>query len=468
MKRHVQETGIRKWFGDDLIELQNQPLKAIDEFFKPYASCVISGCEVSGSSINPGLIAFVWDSAGQKYAKVVPFPGATGVSVWPQYLYLQETAITREYQSGGVKNIAIDSKAAMTSNLPAFPYVRILATGPEKTFRDVIQTSSFRFVTDNQILNWNDKPTVLAFNTHVGDTTAHITAAERTSWNDKVASGTFNTHNGDNTRHITAAERISWNDKVAIGTFNALANKAWTTDNFNPGSYSDVNHTHSILYGNMAEIITAANNSFVDLRFSSPANDWARIRLQSGVFSFIDGTNDNALRDIKAGNISSNGCYVFHTGNLNRNDADFTVRTLFLNEPSVRSWNIQALGGRLKVWTGDGLGNIYINGYGVFSEGTLNRPDIDFTARDIMCKNLKAYSQSWAGVSSLEFGSTSILASISKPGSTADIAFSTMYNSALVERMRILANGYIGINKSDPAHMLDVNGEICATDLIIA
>jgi aspartyl/asparaginyl-tRNA synthetase len=34
MKRHVQETGIRKWFDDDLIELQNQPLKAIEEFFK--------------------------------------------------------------------------------------------------------------------------------------------------------------------------------------------------------------------------------------------------------------------------------------------------------------------------------------------------------------------------------------------------------------------------------------------------
>lgn len=467
MKRHVQETGIRKWFGDDLIELQNQPLKAIDDFFKPYASCVISGCEVSGATINPGLIAFVWDSGGQRYAKVVPFAGASGVSVWPQYLYLEETVLTREYQSGGVKNIAIDSKAAITSNLPAFPYVRILATGPEKTFRDVIQTSAYRFVTDAQILNWNDKPTLTAFNTHVGDTTAHITGAERNSWNDKVASGTFNTHNGDNTRHITAAERNAWNDKVANGTFNTLANKAWTTDNFNPASFSDVNHIHSTLYGNMAEIITTANNSFVDLRFSSPANDWARIRLQSGVFSFIDGTNDNALRDIKAGNIFSNGYNVYHVGNLNRNDADFTVRTLFLNEPSVRSWNIQALGGRLKVWTGDGLGNLFINGSAVFNESNLNRPDVDFTARNILAVNLKAYSQSWGGSSALEFGSTSVLTSISKPGNTADIVFSTMYNSALTERMRIMANGFVGIN-TNPSCELDVAGTIKATEIIIA
>jgi hypothetical protein len=157
MKRHVQETGIRKWFGDDLIELQSQALKAIDEFFKPYASCVLSGCEVIGTTINPGLVVFVWDAAGVRYAKVVPFPGAADIAVWPQYLYLQETPVTREYQSGGVKNIAFDCKAAITAIVPTQPFVRILSTGPEKTFRDALQNSVYGFVTDVEKNNWNAK-----------------------------------------------------------------------------------------------------------------------------------------------------------------------------------------------------------------------------------------------------------------------------------------------------------------------
>jgi hypothetical protein len=157
MKRHVQETGIRKWFGDDLIELQSQPMKAIDEIFKPYSSCVISGCEVVNDTISPGLIAFVWDTAGVRNAKVVPFAGAAGIAVWPQYLYLQETPVTREYQGGGVKNIAMDCKAAIVSVLPVEPFIRMLATGPEKTFRDVIQSSAFRFITDAERTAWNAK-----------------------------------------------------------------------------------------------------------------------------------------------------------------------------------------------------------------------------------------------------------------------------------------------------------------------
>ena len=33
MKRHFQTVGVRNWAGDDLVELQSEPLAALDAFF---------------------------------------------------------------------------------------------------------------------------------------------------------------------------------------------------------------------------------------------------------------------------------------------------------------------------------------------------------------------------------------------------------------------------------------------------
>lgn len=407
MKRHVQETGIRKWFGDDLIELQNQPLKAIDDFFKPYASCVISGCEVSGATINPGLIAFVWDSGGQRYAKVVPFAGASGVSVWPQYLYLEETALTREYQSGGVKNIAIESKAAITTTIPAFPYVRILAAGPEKTFRDVIQTSSYRFVTDAQIANWNDKPTLTAFNTHTGDTTAHITSNERTSWNDKVASGTFNTHNGDNTRHITAAERILWN-------------KAWTTDNFSPANYYLKTDTVS-----KASKLDPWN----DPEYSIYTLDWN----QSMIYKHYSGHKFYAT----VANFSFNDNVIFHAGNLNKSDVDFNAK--FIQAYSgIKASKATAPTSISKAnhYLSLGGGEWGVNSYRLIGFGCAG-----------------THQPAYVGyVETTDAGSTQ-----------GDLIFGTraeLTDTLPSERVRIKSNGYMGIGISTPRERLHVLGNM--------
>ena len=43
MKEHVQKTGIRQWAGEDFIDLQSEPLKAIEGFLKEYGSCIIQG-----------------------------------------------------------------------------------------------------------------------------------------------------------------------------------------------------------------------------------------------------------------------------------------------------------------------------------------------------------------------------------------------------------------------------------------
>ena len=38
MKRHVQFPGIRKWSGDDLMELQGEGLSIADRFFSQYGA----------------------------------------------------------------------------------------------------------------------------------------------------------------------------------------------------------------------------------------------------------------------------------------------------------------------------------------------------------------------------------------------------------------------------------------------
>lgn len=64
---------------------------------------------------------------------------------------------------------------------------------------------------------------------HMGDTTAHITAAERTAWNAKESGGAaaavqsnLDTHAANTTLHITADERTAWNAKEAGGAAAAV------------------------------------------------------------------------------------------------------------------------------------------------------------------------------------------------------------------------------------------------------
>ena len=44
--QHVQDYGVRKWAGDDLIELQSEPLSALQALVAPYAPCILTGCEL--------------------------------------------------------------------------------------------------------------------------------------------------------------------------------------------------------------------------------------------------------------------------------------------------------------------------------------------------------------------------------------------------------------------------------------
>ena len=110
MKEHVQKPGVRKWAGEDLIELQGESLTAIQALVEPYAPCVIQGCEVSRTDgvykVQPGIVALKGSNEdGKACTKIVRFAGYTG-EVLPIYLTIKVTPYMRVYADEETKPIA--------------------------------------------------------------------------------------------------------------------------------------------------------------------------------------------------------------------------------------------------------------------------------------------------------------------------------------------------------------------------
>lgn len=94
MKEFSAQTGGRYTYADDLENLQELAL-AFAEIFDDCDNFIVSGCEVSGTSISAGFVFL--------NGKLRKFSGATGITSWPQYIYELNTTETVPYESGGSK-----------------------------------------------------------------------------------------------------------------------------------------------------------------------------------------------------------------------------------------------------------------------------------------------------------------------------------------------------------------------------
>lgn len=117
MKRHVQYPGLRKWSGNDLMELQGEGLSIADKFLSQYGNCVITGCEISGGDLLPGLV-----SIG---GMVMPFTGIAGIEAFPVYLVKDERHIQREYADDVVRDIAVEYFARAVQERPDGEHIEI-------------------------------------------------------------------------------------------------------------------------------------------------------------------------------------------------------------------------------------------------------------------------------------------------------------------------------------------------------
>lgn len=161
MKRQVQKTGVRKYFGADLVELQSEPLAALDAFFSEYGSCVIQGCEITDNAdgtyeVAAGLVALTGtDTEGVQRVMVMPFGGASGVAL-PLYLTAQAQVVERVYGDGKVKPIAHAYTAQAIGVDPGaeVPHLTLTAAGGNR-FVDAVQDTRHRFISDSERSKWN-------------------------------------------------------------------------------------------------------------------------------------------------------------------------------------------------------------------------------------------------------------------------------------------------------------------------
>ena len=94
MKHFNAQTGGRYTYVDDIINLQELAL-ALNSIFTGCDNFVVSGCEVSGTTISSG---YVFINGELRY-----FAGATGVSTWPRYIYEANSIENVDYASGTEK-----------------------------------------------------------------------------------------------------------------------------------------------------------------------------------------------------------------------------------------------------------------------------------------------------------------------------------------------------------------------------
>lgn len=72
------------------------------------------------------------------------------------------------------------------------------------------------------------KVSIIAFNSHIGDASIHITDLERSKWNQMTPLGKFQSHISNMVMHITAEERAAWNNKANQKDFE---DHIYNTDN---------------------------------------------------------------------------------------------------------------------------------------------------------------------------------------------------------------------------------------------
>lgn len=207
MKRHTQKTGVRRWAGDDLIELQSEPFKVLDAIVSSYAPCVISGCVVTSIgnnyNVSGGIVALTGkDVNNTDVTMVVPFAGATNIAL-PIYLTLDRTDENRVYADGQLKPIAYNYTAKQSSVVPSVPYLTIATTGT-RILKDLVQEaayelantkvtkvpgkglSSYDFTMTHYVKLGNIEPGANKYVHPDNETTRHVTDEERTTWNSKA------------------------------------------------------------------------------------------------------------------------------------------------------------------------------------------------------------------------------------------------------------------------------------------
>lgn len=241
MKRHVQTTGVRNWSGDAFVELQREPLMALEAVLQDLGDCIVQGCQVSRREdgtydVSSGYVALqgidrgvMGDQSAQRIL-LMPFAGVQGVAM-PMYIVPQETVVNRVYNDGASKPIAYVWQAVYSASQPeAGGYVTLTAAGG-RSWRDAMQDATHRMVSDAKINAWDAKadksgtyPNMTVGHASAADTAtsaASATKATQDSDGNKISDTYLKRSGGTMTGNLALSDEIRVNGAVGnlIGRF---------------------------------------------------------------------------------------------------------------------------------------------------------------------------------------------------------------------------------------------------------
>lgn len=241
MKRHVQTTGVRNWSGDAFVELQREPLMALEAVLQDLGDCIVQGCQVSlredGTyDVSSGYVALqgidrgvMGDQSAQRIL-LMPFAGVQGVAM-PMYIVPQETVVNRVYNDGANKPIAYVWQAVYSASQPeAGGYVTLTAAGG-RSWRDAMQDATHRMVSDAKINAWDAKadksgeyPNMNVGHAYAADTAtsaASATKATQDSEGNKISETYLKRSGGTMTGNLALSNEVRVNGAVGnlIGRF---------------------------------------------------------------------------------------------------------------------------------------------------------------------------------------------------------------------------------------------------------
>jgi hypothetical protein len=265
------------------------------------------------------------------------------------------------------------------------------------------------------------------YNTTLGDNSGAQSSANDTVFNKNSYLGASSGNSADN---LTNATAIGYNSKV--GASNTL-----------------------ILGGTGADAVNVGIGTTTSQSMLTVASGINALSLHTNIGTHVMGLGFN--RDVRTGAIFNSAKYGYQI-------SDYSDRLQFeVWQPNGVAVNSSALAidslGNVGINTINPIDKLHIKGFDSrdisFSPGSVT-PAINFTHNDNGNVNAR-----WASIAAhLRDGGTG------KNG--GDLYFSTapstVGNPAVVERMRIMANGFVGIGTTTPTSKLEIAGDIKITD----
>lgn len=266
MKRHIQNSGLKKWFGNYFVELEAEPLKAIDQWASAYEGCILSGGSltlVSGTTYNVASALVVLKIDGEY--KVVPLPTTNNVDVSVQKaIRLKKASVTGQYQNPSDLTIAYDYSAEIidyTSGLGTLNQDYLLMPtngGAIRSYADVLKDALAVATTAAKgLMSATDKTKLDGVATNANNYTHPSTHApsiiEQDGNNRFVTDAQINNFwSGD------GSTKLSTTKKVGIGT-NSPSEKLEIVDGkmkITGGSYADGASISFLNYGNLNTLLS--------------------------------------------------------------------------------------------------------------------------------------------------------------------------------------------------------------------